>query len=120
MFHSIDRDGEYDELQHLYEITVIFDRGIPRNLLQKAHEESDNTRILQHLDGEGKVSNWPYQTRPKWWNHPALLGPNEPVWDTETDRVNYVNLITGMLQLDPEKRFSATQLLQELWLEGVV
>ncbi|KAE9965202.1 hypothetical protein BLS_007774 [Venturia inaequalis] len=121
LFDTEGVDREYDELQHLYEMTgVLWNAGIPQPLLDQARKKSEKTDVLEHLNDEGMVDGYPHlRTYELRWRDPLFEGPGGPFEGDVDDQRKYFTFITNMLQLDPEVRFSAEQLLKQPWLEGV-
>lgn len=116
MFDGEDRMGVYDELQHLFEMTFLL-CSIPPRLLTRARFESRKQGLLHGVSNGGRVFDPP---KPEALPRDIFLqSPAGPFGNDQADMLDFTSFLKKMLQLDPENRRSAAQLLREPWLEGV-
>ncbi|KAI1116421.1 serine/threonine protein kinase [Nemania sp. NC0429] len=102
-------DGQYELKKHLAEIVDLFGPFPPALLKQ-----GDQELVQRIFDDEGRVKDWPPLERP---------GLNTDIWMPGLDpevREGFLDVLRGLMKINPADRMSATELLKLPWLGYLV
>ncbi|TID24248.1 putative serine/threonine-protein kinase [Venturia nashicola] len=107
-FSAKDVHGQYDRTQHLYEVTSNFG-PFPVSLLRFGNRKI----TIPNFDFEGEV---PFPPNP-CCSPPLIQSFEDLDFEDEQGKEDCLKLLWKMMQVDPRKRSSVEDLLQEAWLQ---
>lgn len=109
-FFALDSHGIYNTTQHLHEITMNFG-PFPPSLLSGANINWKEF-VKCTFDWEGEV--W---CRPNLDSNIPAFEDWFTTFDDDEEKRKFIQMMRKMMQVDPDKRSSAEDLLNEAWLQ---